>query len=468
MRAPAHGGTMRLTAASDEDARRPASTCDGPEHPVDGSGRGYAWYVVFVLLLIYVIAYVDRQIIGVLVEPIQRDLNVGDTEMSLLLGAAFAVFYTVVGLPMGWLADRANRRNLILGGLVVWSVGTAACGLARSFGQLVLARMSVGLGEACLNPAVAPLLRDYFPQRSLGKAVGVYMLGISIGGGAAYIAGGALLPLLASEELVALPLVGALPPWQAALIALGGTGLLMALLLLTVREPDRIGRLPQDAKLSLADTFAHVRRHWLAYTALIAPVAASAVMTIGVGAWAPSFFQRSFTLDEAAAGRQIQIYGLASMVFGAMGVLAGGALADHLGHRRADGHVRTLALGAVLIAIGYGPFALAPNPTAAIAIATPGFFGAGVLQATGITALMSTAPAAMRGQIAALSFFVVNVLGGALGPTLIAVITDYGFGSGSMLRFSLAIVSIATCAGALALIAIGRSACLALRAEAAS
>jgi len=429
----------------------------------DYPNRAYAWYVVGVLLLVYILAYVDRQVLGVLVEPIKRDLAISDTQMSLLLGFAFAMFYTIVGLPMGRLADRSNRRNLVLVGLGVWSFATAMCGFARSYTQLFLARMGVGLGEACLNPAVVPMLSDYFPRRTLGKAMGVYMLGVSIGGGLAHSVGGAYLPTLTAAEPVMLPVVGAILPWQALLLMLGVTGFLMLALLLTVREPKRHGQVRRDEKgrivnLPVREVGAHLMRHRMAYLAIGWPLVASALMTFGVGYWVPAFFQRSFGLGTAEAGSYLATYGVVSMIVGAIGVVGGGFLVDALGARFLDGHLRTLMIGILLLAPGYAIFAIMPTPALAIAVLVPAGIGGGILQATGVTTLMAVVPTQMRSQIAALYFFIVNLIGAALGPTFIALLTDELFGDESMLRFSITIVAAAVGLSAIVALLAGRHA----------
>ncbi|WP_052207929.1 spinster family MFS transporter [Croceibacterium mercuriale] len=421
-----------------------AGTAAGPDWP----RPAYAWYVVCVLLLIYILAYIDRQVLGVLVEPIKRNLAISDTQMSLLLGFAFAVFYTIVGLPMGRLADRSNRRNMVVAGVAIWSAATSLCGFARNYGQLFAARMGVGLGEACLNPAVVPMLSDYFPRHRLGRAMGVYMLGVSIGGGLAHIVGGAWLPVLSSPDLVQLPVIGLIRPWQALLLFLGLTGFLMVALLLTVREPARQGQVRRDARgrlvnLPVREIVAHLSRHRMAYMAIGWPLVASAMMTFGVGYWIPSFFQRSFGLSTAEAGQALATYGAISMVSGACGVIGGGFLVDWLGSRYSDGHLRTLLVGILLLAPGYALFAAMPTPNLAIAVLVPAGIGGGILQATGVTTLMAVVPTQMKSQIAALYFFIVNLIGAALGPTLIALLTDNVFGAEEALRHSITIVAAA-------------------------
>ena len=150
------------------------------EEPQDGSPNGgvYAWYVVAVLMFAYMVAFVDRQILSLLVQPIKRDLGVTDTQIGLLAGFAFAIFYSVLGVPIARLADRTNRKTLITVGVVLWSVMTAACGLTKTYWQLFLMRVGVGVGEATLSPAAYSMMADYFPPKKLARAIGVYAMGL--------------------------------------------------------------------------------------------------------------------------------------------------------------------------------------------------------------------------------------------------------------------------------------------------
>src|SRR5690606_17286854 len=141
----------------------------------------YAWYVVGVLMVCYTLSFVDRQILSLLVTPIKEDLGLNDTQIGLLQGLAFALFYTMLGLPMGWLADRYSRRTIIAVGVLLWSFMTAVCALARSFWSLFAARIGVGVGEATLGPSAFSLITDYFPRDRLGTALSVYSMGIFIG-----------------------------------------------------------------------------------------------------------------------------------------------------------------------------------------------------------------------------------------------------------------------------------------------
>ncbi|MBL8645523.1 MAG: MFS transporter, partial [Rhodospirillaceae bacterium] len=198
-----------------QTAPQPAAT--EPPYP----SAGYAWYVVVILMLAYVFAYLDRFILTLMVEPIKRDLGITDTQMSLVLGLAFAIFYTVLGIPIGRLADHKNRRTIVAVGIAVWSVMTAACGLAKNFFTLFLARVGVGVGEATLQPCATSILSDYFPRGKRGLAYSVYAWGLGLGAGGAMILGGRVIEAVSKGGTMVLPIVGEVFPWQVVFFVIG-------------------------------------------------------------------------------------------------------------------------------------------------------------------------------------------------------------------------------------------------------
>src|ERR1700755_489545 len=187
---------------------------------VDYPPRGYAWTVVAILGATAVLSYTDRQVLSLLVDPIRADLGISDTQISLLLGTAFAVVYGVAGITLGWLADRTSRRNLLFCGVSVWTIGTLACGFSQSFGQLFAGRLVVGLGEAVLSPAAISLISDYFPPQRRGMAVGSFLSGIAMGIGAAILIGGGVLHLVQTDALASTPLAS-MSPWRLVLLIIG-------------------------------------------------------------------------------------------------------------------------------------------------------------------------------------------------------------------------------------------------------
>ncbi|MFZ9086070.1 MAG: MFS transporter, partial [Steroidobacteraceae bacterium] len=243
----------------------PATPVDEDQNaPLDRQAALRAWWTVILLTLAYICSFIDRQVITLLIGPIKQDLGLSDTQVSYLIGLSFALFYTVFGFLIAIAADRLNRRNIIAAGIFLWTIMTAACGLARGYGQLFLARMGVGFGEGALSPAALSLLTDLFPRRQLARAIGVYSTGIAIGSGVALLVGGSVIQAVSGAETVTLPLFGTLRPWQAAFIIVSLPGLPIGLLMLTLREPARKG-MTQGAGWSLKPTLAHLREHCRSY-----------------------------------------------------------------------------------------------------------------------------------------------------------------------------------------------------------
>lgn len=182
---------------------------------------GRAWWQVIVLTIAYIVSFVDRTIISLLVEPIKADLGIGDTQIALLQGVAFGLCYAIMGFPLGWLADRRSRRGLIAAGSTLWGVATAWCGAAGSFTQLFMARVGVGVGEASLSPAALSTISDLFPREKRGLAIGFYTMAVSLGSGLALILGGAVLAWVATFPRISVPLLGPLAPWRMAFVSVG-------------------------------------------------------------------------------------------------------------------------------------------------------------------------------------------------------------------------------------------------------
>ncbi len=201
----------------------------------------WAWYTVAILLCAYIFSFIDRQILNLLVAPVRRDLGITDTEMSLLIGFSFAVFYSVLGLPFGRLADSISRPRLIIVGMFTWSLMTGGCGLINSYAQLFILRMGVGVGEATLSPAAYSMISDSFPPAKRSVPFSVYTMATYIGGGFAFLLGGLLLRYFGSRQMFELPVLGLVRPWQALFIFLGISGILFILALLTLRDPSRKG-----------------------------------------------------------------------------------------------------------------------------------------------------------------------------------------------------------------------------------
>ena len=291
-----------------------------------------AWYTVGLLFVAYTFSFVDRFILTLLIEPIKQDFNLSDTGVSLLIGFAFVIFYTFLGIPIGRLADRVNRRNLIVAGITLWSCMTALCGMARGFGSLFVARIGVGVGEAALSPAAYSMIADLFPPKKLGKALSVYTAGAFVGVGLALIVGGLVVGSVTSSPEMVLPIIGTIRSWQAPFFIVGLPGLLVAALMYTVREPERrenkLNSIEGDHEaVTLKEAFAYIGLRWKVYLAHFFGFALLGVSSNVLFVWGPHILMRSFGLPIGEAGASI---GIIVLTFGTMGLLAGGIMSDRL------------------------------------------------------------------------------------------------------------------------------------------
>lgn len=413
----------------------------------------YPWFVVAVLMITYVLSFVDRQILSLLVGPLRRDLEIGDTAMSLLMGLSFAVFYTVMGIPLGRLADTHSRKGLIVSGLLVWSLMTAMCGVARNYWQMFLCRIGVGVGEAALSPAAYSMIADYFPPERRATAISVYSMGIYLGSGLAMLLGGLVVQFVSGQEEILLPILGATRPWQMVFLILGAAGLLFSLAYLTVREPPRVGTEPDGPPFGeVLRYLASNKRAMLCHNFGFAAIA---FCSYGATAWVPTYFIRTHGLSAGDVG---VVYGLMAMFLGSLGVVLGGRLADYWVHRgHQDGALRVGMLSCGLLLVGNAAFLLMPDATTAfVALSVPALafampFGAAA------AAIQDIVPPRMRGQASALYLLIISLVGLGLGPTAVALVTEYVFADDQALRWSLLITSTAALSLALVLLQAGRS-----------
>lgn len=404
--------------------------------------RAYGWYVVGLLIVAYIVSFIDRGILALMIGPIKAAMDLTDVEMSWLLGPAFGLFYATLGIPIAILADRTNRRNIIVIGVAFWSMATAACGLAGSFVSLFFARMMVGVGEATLTPSAYSIIPDYFPRQAALRAIGLYTIGQSIGAGLAFLLGGQVVLLVSQASGVQWPLVGQLESWQMIFIILGMVGIVLAVIMMTIREPIRRGFADQGSAvrktIPLADTVSFLSKHWRSFAALF--IGNSVVTTVGYSYfWLPTIFERTWEVSAAQAGIY---YGAVLAIAGPIAVISGARLSEVLyGRGRAEAPYFIFALSI----LGTLPFAvalpLAANATIAVTLLVPVIFGLAMASATSSAALVHIAPAEYRAQISALYLLVISLVGLFLGPPLVAALTDYFFKDESMIRYSLLIVT---------------------------
>jgi MFS family permease len=412
---------------------------------------GYAWYVLGIFFVAAILSYTDRLVLNLLVDPIRGDIHISDTQMSLLQGAAFAVVYSFVSLPLGRYADTHNRRNVLIGSILIWSVATAICGFAASFGGMFAARIGVGLGEAALAPAIMSMIPDYFPENRRGTAYGVYLTGMAMGGGAAIVIGGALFHGFQSGRLGAIPAIGHMVPWRAVLVALSLPGYLIAGLMLTVCEPARQDKLSANggAPGSFAATVRYFKENSRTFGYLFAALALENMPAFGIPAWMPSIFTRQFGMTLQAVGT---VLGAVSLIGSGVGAVLGGVISDWLVLR---GGPDILLRWVVWVSIGTVPlltFPLLPGTTLILGVYLVYLILNSMAATAGITAIQNAVPSEMRGLSVAVQAFLYILVGLGLGPTSVALATEYVFRNSKAVGVAIVVVSIPATVGMIVLV----------------
>lgn len=397
----------------------------------------YAWYVVIVLMLANISSFIDRQILALLVGPIKRDLHLSDTQMGLLMGLSFALFYTLFGVLIGYSADKFNRRNIVIAGATVWSLMTALCGGISTYTQFFLVRVGVGVGEATLSPSAYSLISDYFPKNKLSRALSTYSMGVFLGMGLAILIGASIIGGLPKSGTVHVPVFGEIFPWQLMFIYIGLPGFAIALLMLTIKEPERknaAGNLDTSEKPALRESLKIIWVNRKAYLAIAAGTAFTAFTNYGSSAWIPTYFNRTFGWQMREIGLK---YGLIVTIFSGMGVLAGGWLADRYAKEGVvDGKLRVGLFSGIGILLSSFNFLLSDPNWILLSLAIPAFFIALPLGACA-AAVQEIMPNRVRALASSIFLFVINIIGLGLGPSVVAFFTDNIFHAEKMIKYSL-------------------------------
>jgi MFS family permease len=387
----------------------------------------YAWYVAGVLMLCNTLSYVDRQILGLLATPIKLELGISDTRIGLLQGLAFALFYTLLGMPMGRIADRGSRRNLTAVGVFCWSLMTALCAAAYSFWTLFLARMGVGVGEAALSPSAFSLLSDYFPKERLATALSIFSMGIFFGSGLALIVGGLV--------------IGAVGSWRLTFLIVGLPGLLAGALVYTIKEPARKNLLRtaggQAASLSLAEVVDQMKLRWQSVAGVCLAFAFQALCNYAQQAWLPTYFIRVHGWTPRQAGLTL---GMISLITGLLGAYLGGSLCDYWQRRgRADAPLRVGVLATACAGVFFTLAMATGTLNLQLALLVPAFFFLAMPIGSSYASLQMIFPNQARAQVGALQIFTLNLGGLILGPFLPGFFNDYLFKDPQMVGWSLAL-----------------------------
>jgi len=395
-----------------------------------------AWMVTAILWLVTLFSQLDRQLPALLVRPLKTEFTLSDTQFSLLQGYAFAIFYTLMGLPFGRLVDRTNRRNLILIGVTLWSAMTILAGFATNYTELLLARVGVGIGEAVLAPAAYSIIADYVAPRQRGRALGVYYVSLAIGSGASLFLGGLILGALPADGLT----IGGmtLAPWQLTFIIAGLPGLPLLFLLLAVREPVR-QEVRGAASASIGDFLRYINAHRATFSRLLTYPALIAAIGYGTLAWAPAFFDRAYHFPVQRVG---VIVGILVALGGLVGTLTSGFLSDRwLAQDKPAARFRVTLVAWAIIIPGAILWPLMPSAPLSLAMLTLAITGFAMAQAAAPPSVQDVFPNAMRGQAIALYLLLGGLVGIGLGPMLVALVTDHMFGDDAMLGTSLVVVT---------------------------
>lgn len=394
---------------------------------------------LLLLFVAYVLSFLDRQIVSLLVGPIRDQFGISDFQYSLLAGPAFALLYTFAGLPLGRLADRTSRKAIVAGSVLFWSLATAACGLSKSFGQLFAARMAVGAGEAGLAPPAYSIITDSFPPKTFGYAMSFYKMGVKVGAGLALVIGGFLIDHYTARGAIELPLVGTVQPWQATMITVGLPGLVVALLALTIVEPKRKGLARSKSggeELPIGTVIAFLWKRKRTYLTLFLGSSMLAMAGYGAGAWYPEFLVRNYGMSKTEAG---SAFGTILLTAGILGVMLGPWVANRiaaLGYK--DAYVRAILTTSLLTIVPSIAAPLAGSQTATLLLLWPATLlnsaNLGVMAAS----FQPITPNQMRGQTTAIYIFVTSIIGMAAGASVLAAFTDFLYKDDGMLHYSIA------------------------------
>ena len=392
---------------------------DTPAYPPNT----YAWLVLAIMLGVYTYSFVDRQILGLLVEPIKSQLHISDTQLGILQGTSYALFYSLLGIPIGLLTDRYNRRNIIVAGLLLWSAATALCGLAESFWEFFVTRAAVGIGEACLAPAAFSILSDYFRPQLRGRAFTVYTSGVYVGAGLAFVVGSRAL-LLGQPGAEFLRHLGlATAPWQSVFILIGLAGVVLSPVLLFVREPLRHERSAHSlASLGLRAAMSFFRQRMDFLLPFVAALSCVAISNNAFFAWTPVMLQRIHGWQIQNAG---YVFGSLLMVFGPVGMITAGVLVDARGSSDPKRFAVLLAATGVAAVI---PFALIAGFSRGSSGSLIGLGGLAFCMSIPITmapfVIQALMPNQFRGIAISVYVLIVNLTGLGVGPTTAGFISD--------------------------------------------
>jgi MFS family permease len=381
-----------------------------------------AWTAVFVLLLLFGLSLLDRQIVSLMVKPMRAELQISDFQVGLLQGFAFALLHGIVGLPIGYAVDRVSRRLVVFLGVAIWATAATCCGLAQNYPQLLLARSFVGIGEAALAPAAFSILSNLFPRDRLTFALSVFSIGALIGASGAFAIGGFVIHSLGDG--ISLPVLGHLSAWRIAFIVTGLPGLVLCFAIFLIPEPPRGADAIQHATWRALVQF--VASQWRFFVAHLTGFGFVITAAYGFLAWAPSFLIRSHGMSPAQAGLSLAGLILAS---GVVGFVVSGRLVDILMRRGiSDAHFRYYFVASLVLALSGALAFQVKSDSAFFALLFVAQIPMGI-SAIAASAIQLVTPSNLRGRVSAMYLVIAGTCGMVLGPALVAGFTDFLFGN---------------------------------------
>ena len=396
----------------------------------------YAWFFTSILLFAYIISFIDRQMINYLVVPIKEDMGLTDFEISFIQGWGFVLAYIIFSIPFGRIVDKVNRVRVLIGGIIIWSVATAACGFSKNSWQLVLSRSGVGAGEAALTPASWSIISDLFPVEKRSFPMSIYLMGPYIGQGLSLLFGAQILriynePVTLFESII-------VQPWQIIFLIIAVPGIILGLFMFSLKDPERKEGLTGDREEneSIREVFSYIIKNIGAYMPLLIGSAFIIVLLYGLQSWVPTFLHRIHGWEHTRIGDQ---YGLVALFAGSLGVISGPVFERYLTKLNYNPPIIILCIITSIALTILGPitFLSLSSDIVLIGIFVTSFFITFPL-ALFATSLQNITPNQYRGVVSGLYVFTVNIVGYGLGPMVVAFFTDKVFKSEMAIDLSMA------------------------------
>lgn len=400
-------------------------------------GRGAAWVAVTLLCLAQIVSTVDRGMLALVVDPVRSELGISEVQIALLQGFAFSVFYIIAGVMLGVVADRVNRKRLLVGGIVVWSAATIASGLAESFGQMFAARLFIGIGEAVLAPCAVTIISDLFPAERRGRPMALYVFGSMVAFGVGSLVIGYVLAAVPRGDLAWISPLAGLTPWRVAFVLAGLFGVVLAALISLLREPPRQAAFTGEKSVAdLRTGLRHMRGHWQMYLSFYGTLTFFGMGVSVAANWGPMLLTRVFGYSISQASTQL---GMGQIAWAVLGALIAAFAIDPIA--RAWGASGKLCFAAILClaALPSANVMFATGGTAAIVMATEGTFCAAMFGSAMLSVIAEITPTRVRGLSVSLYAFFMTLIGASTGPVIVAFLTEHVFGSREAVGTSMAI-----------------------------